>query len=49
VEGVDAQVLAALSYVLGRKHSSVRRRLIAISLDLPVIWAVSYSSPSWNI
>lgn len=34
VEGGDTELLASGSNVLGSQHGSVRRRLIAISLDL---------------
>lgn len=40
VEGVDAQILAALSNVLCRKHGSVRGRFVTISLDLPIVESV---------
>lgn len=34
MEGVDADLLAAGSGILGSKHSSVRRALVGVGLDL---------------
>jgi hypothetical protein len=37
VEGVDAQILAALSNILGSKHGGVGGGFVTISLDFPIL------------